>query len=200
MFEAQLFVEVGRAGPLVAASAGYADIVWNRGREATAVAPVVGPGVVPLVAHGEGPGARGLANQAHKLAGAIGGKVGDVGVVGGFSFRGIVDGGLTRVWVQRAVRTRGTAGWEPGVDSEVGQRVKAVGGSDVCGVNVALSQLVQIVDASIGAVLCTWWPILVARDCGCGRCGRRAKAFGCVHIIIKECVGDIGISTEKGKH
>ena len=184
----------------MAASAGHGEVVVVRELEATAVAPVEGPGVVALVADGEGPGARGLADEIHKLARAVGGEVGDVGVVGGFGFGGIVDGDLTRVWVQRAVCTRGTAGWEPGVDSEVGQRVKAVGGSDACGVNVALRQLVQVVDASIGAVLCAWGPILVAWDCGCGRCGRRAKAFGCVHIIIKECVGDVGVSTKKSKY
>ena len=184
----------------MAASAGHGEDVWVRELEATAVAPVVGPGVVALVADGKGPGARGLANEVHKLARAVGGEVGDVGVVGGVGFGGIVDGDLTRVWVQGTVCTRGTAGWEPGVDSEVGHGVKAVGGSDACSVNIGFRELVQVVDATVGAVLCARRPVLVARVCGCGRCWHRAKAFGCVHIIVKECVGDVRVSTNNGKY
>ena len=150
--EAERGVEVGRAGPPVAAGAGQGQVVRVRERQAPRPAPVEGPAVGALVAHGEGPGAGGLADEVHQLARVVGGEVGDVGVVGGFGVGRVVDGRLTRVGVHGTVCPRGPTGWEPGVYPEIGQGGEAVGGSDPGVFGVGFRELVQVVDTAVCAV------------------------------------------------
>ena len=184
----------------MAASAGHGEVVLDRELQAPAVGPVEGPGVVALVADGEGPGARGLADQVHQVARVVGGEVGDVGVVGGFGAGGVVDGGLAGVRVQGAVGPRGPAGGEPGVDAEREEGVEAVGSDDLGGFAFGLRQLVQVVDAAVCAVSGARGPVLVPWVCGSGRRGARAKAFGGIHIIVKEGVRDVGVGTSHDKN
>ena len=133
--QGERLVEVGGARALVAAGAGKGEVVLVRELEATFVGPVEGPGVETLVADGEGPGARGLADEVDEVACVIGREVADVGVVGGFRVGRVVHGRLTRIGIHGAVGSCRPAAGEPWVYSEVGQRVKAVGSGDLGGVD-----------------------------------------------------------------
>ena len=138
-FEVERFVKVGRAGALVAAGAGEGDgAVGVRGLGAAGFGPVPGPGVVALVADGEAPGARGLADQVEQVARVVGGEVADVGVVGRFRLGRVVDGCLACVGIQSAIGSCGSAGCEPRVDAEISQGVETIGSSDLCGVDFTL--------------------------------------------------------------
>ncbi len=95
----QICIEVLRAGALVAAGARHGEVVLVRELEAAAVGPVEGPGVVTLVAHGEGPGARGLPDQVHQVGRVVDREIADVCVVGGFGFGGVIDWSLTGIGV-----------------------------------------------------------------------------------------------------
>ncbi len=184
----------------MAARAGESEGVLVRELEAAAVGPVEGPGVVSLVADWEGPRSGGLADQVHQIARVVGGEVGNVVVVGRFGLGRVIDGGLTGIGVEGPVCSCGPAGREPWENPKVGQRVKAVGSSNLCGVDVGFRELVQIVDTTICAVFCARRPVLVPRDCGPGRRWVWAKAFGCIDIVVKKRVGDVGIGTRDAKY